>query len=97
MEAVHANAPDFLIADGVMPEMSGIDLAIMVRETFPRCTVLMFSGQVASAHMLETASDHRHYFEVLKKPVHPTEILARDFSGLGLGSGSEGSTDTLLS
>jgi DNA-binding NtrC family response regulator len=97
LEAVHAKAPDFLIADVIMPEMSGIDLAIVIRESFPSCTVLLFSGQIATSLLLEAAKDRGHDFEVLKKPVHPTEILARVFSGLGLGSGSDGSTNTLPS
>jgi DNA-binding NtrC family response regulator len=92
LEAVHAKTPDFLIADVIMPEMSGIDLAIVIREAYPGCTVLLFSGQVATTELLETAKDRGHNFEVLRKPVHPTEILARIFKGLGLDSGFDGTT-----
>jgi len=95
LEAVQRKAPDFLIADVVMPEMSGIELAIVIRETCPSCTVLLFSGQIVTTQLLEAARDRGHDFEVLTKPVHPGEILDRVFSGFGLASGSGGSTGKL--
>jgi DNA-binding NtrC family response regulator len=88
LEAVHAKAPDFLIADVVMPGMSGIDLAIVVQETWPNCPVLLFSGQLATSQLLDAAREGGRSFEVLSKPVPPAEIVARVFSGLGLDSAS---------
>jgi DNA-binding response OmpR family regulator len=84
LEAIYTSAPDLLIADVIMPEMSGIDLAIVVREAFPSCTVLLFSGQIATSQLLESARNRGHDFEVLTKPVPPAEILARVCGGLGL-------------
>ncbi len=69
--------PDLLISDVVMPGMSGIDLAIQFRGEYPGCKVLLFSGQAATADMLATAKLHGHDFEVLAKPVHPSDLLAR--------------------
>jgi DNA-binding response OmpR family regulator len=97
LEAMQSRAPDFLITDVVMPEMSGIELAIVVRETCPSCTVLLFSGQFATHQLLAEARNRGHDFEVLPKPVHPVEILARIFGQIGPGSGSDGSTGRLLS
>ncbi len=67
--------PDLLLTDVVMPEMSGIELAIAVRREFPRCKVLLFSGQAATADMLEEAGSRGHRFELLAKPVHPSQLL----------------------
>jgi DNA-binding response OmpR family regulator len=92
LEAVYMEAPDLLLADVIMPEMSGIDLAIVVREAFPSCTVLLFSGQIATSQLLEGAKPRGHDFEVLTKPVHPLVILERVCDGLGLKSGTGGST-----
>ena len=88
LEALYANPPHFLIADVIMPGMSGIDLAIVVRETWPDCHVLLFSGQLATAQLLDAAREGGRDFEVLTKPVPPSEIIARIFSGLGLDSAS---------
>src|SRR5947209_5971404 len=37
----------------------------------------MFSGQAATAEMLEDLSTHGHHFELLAKPVHPVDLLER--------------------
>jgi YesN/AraC family two-component response regulator len=37
-------SPDVLITDVVMPLLSGIELAIQMREHRPECKVLLFSG-----------------------------------------------------
>jgi DNA-binding NtrC family response regulator len=69
--------PDLLITDVVMPELSGIDLAIQTRELHPNCKVLLFSGQPAISGMLEAARASGHNFEVLAKPIHPGELLEK--------------------
>jgi DNA-binding NtrC family response regulator len=76
-EAARLEAPDLLISDVVMPLLSGIELAIRVREHCPNCKVLLFSGQAATAHLLEAARASGYDFEVLMKPVHPADLLAR--------------------
>ena len=70
-------APDLLLTDVVMPQLSGIDLAIQTRELYPNCKVLLFSGQPAITEMLEEARASGHNFEVLAKPIHPGELLEK--------------------
>jgi DNA-binding NtrC family response regulator len=77
LEAARLEAPDLLISDVVMPQLSGIDLAIQVRESCPNCKVLLFSGQAATTHLLDAASANGHNFELLLKPVHPADLLIR--------------------
>lgn len=77
LDAARLDAPDLLISDVVMPHLSGIELAIQVREHCPDCKVLLFSGQAATADMLETARANGNEFELLLKPVHPSDLLAR--------------------
>jgi DNA-binding response OmpR family regulator len=80
LEALNATreiVPDLLISDVMMPEMSGIELALKVREYCPECKVLLFSGQAATADLLEKARADGHDFEVLAKPVHPSDLLAK--------------------
>jgi DNA-binding NtrC family response regulator len=76
LQAAHKEAPDILITDVIMPEMSGIDLAIQLRDICPDCKVLLFSGQAATADLLEAARSSGYTFELLSKPVHPADLLA---------------------
>jgi DNA-binding response OmpR family regulator len=77
LEAARLEAPDLLIPDVVMPLLSGIDLAIQVRECCPDCKVLLFSGQAATVHMLDAARANGHDFELLLKPVYPADLLTK--------------------
>jgi DNA-binding NtrC family response regulator len=77
LESARLECPDLLITDVVMPLLSGIELAIQVREHCPDCKVLLFSGQAATAGMLENARADGHDFEFLSKPVHPSDLLAK--------------------
>ena len=77
LPAARVNAPDLLITDVVMPGLSGIDLAIALKAEFPSCKILLFSGQAATANLLETARLQGHDFEMLSKPIHPTEFLKK--------------------
>jgi DNA-binding response OmpR family regulator len=69
--------PDLLLTDVAMPGMSGIDLAIAIRHSLPKCKILLFSGQASSMDLLGTARDAGQNFTILAKPLHPTELLAR--------------------
>jgi DNA-binding response OmpR family regulator len=77
LEAARLEAPDLLITDVVMPLLSGIDLAIQVREHCPNCKVLLVSGQGATPDLVEVAGANGHDFELLVKPVHPADLLLR--------------------
>jgi CheY-like chemotaxis protein len=69
--------PDMLISDVIMTGMTGIEAAIEVRSKLPQCKILLFSGQAATADLLERARAQGHEFEILAKPVHPTDLLAK--------------------
>ena len=92
-------APDLVISDVVMPEMTGIDLAIAITETIPNCKILLFSGQAATVDLLEKARRSGHNFTTLTKPIHPTDMLRRIAESLttksGFESGSFSSRDSL--
>jgi DNA-binding NtrC family response regulator len=77
LELARAVQPDLLISDVVMPGMTGVELAIAVTQTVPGCKVLLFSGQAATADLLEKARHAGHNFTTLTKPIHPTDMLWR--------------------
>lgn len=79
-DAIGARAelvPDLLISDVVMPGMTGVDLAIHFRLAQPDCKILLFSGQAATTSFLEDARSKGFDFELLSKPVHPADLLAK--------------------
>ena len=69
--------PNMLISDVIMADLNGIDAAIRIRELLPAIKILLFSGQAATADLLEKARDHGYTFEILAKPVHPQDLLSR--------------------
>ncbi|MGA2886742.1 MAG: response regulator [Terracidiphilus sp.] len=88
LEAARSQAPDLLISDVVMPQFSGIELAIQMQKQCPNCKILLFSGQAATAGLLETAREQGYDFEVLSKPVHPTDLLKKIAEATGEGTAS---------
>lgn len=77
LQAAADDVPDLLISDVVMPGLTGIDLAIQLQDQCPQCKVLLFSGQAATSHMLESVRARGYDFQLLLKPVHPADLLAK--------------------
>jgi DNA-binding response OmpR family regulator len=77
VETARTFKPDMLISDVVMGGITGIDAALQVRAQLPSCKVLLFSGQAATVDLLGEARRQGHAFELLSKPVHPADLLAR--------------------
>lgn len=77
VEKAQSHEPDLIISDVIMPDMNGIEAAIRIREILPGCKILLFSGQAATADLLEKARLEGHEFEILAKPVHPQDLLAK--------------------
>jgi CheY-like chemotaxis protein len=75
LAAARSRAPDLLISDVAMPGISGIDLALQMRAQYPKCKILLFSGQAATFDLLEAARAQGHDFDLLLKPVPPSELL----------------------
>jgi CheY-like chemotaxis protein len=77
IEVIAEWRPDLAIIDVMLPEMNGIDLAIVTKANYRGCHVLLFSGHANTALLLEEAVKKGHQFEVLAKPVHPELMLER--------------------
>jgi CheY-like chemotaxis protein len=75
LTAARSKAPDLLISDVEMPGISGIDLAIQMKAQFPTCKILLLSGQAATLDLLHQARALGHNFDLLLKPIPPTEFL----------------------
>ena len=69
--------PDILLTDVMMPDLSGIDLAISLRRANSNCRILLFSGQACALDLLCDARRRGYDFELLQKPLHPMQLLLR--------------------
>ena len=77
LELAESFKPDMLISDVIMADLNGIDAAIRIRSLLPEIKILLFSGQAATADLLEKARTEGYEFEILAKPVHPQDLLTR--------------------
>ncbi|MGA2168447.1 MAG: response regulator [Terracidiphilus sp.] len=77
LELATTFAPDMLISDVIMADLNGIDAAIQIRALLPRIKILLFSGQAATADLLEKARARGYEFEIMAKPVHPQDLLTK--------------------
>lgn len=75
LEAAPEFEPEMLISDVIMADLNGIDAAIKIRAILPGIKILLFSGQAATADLLEKARAQGYDFEILAKPVHPQDLL----------------------
>jgi DNA-binding response OmpR family regulator len=82
LEIALTTPPEMLITDVILPGMNGIELAIKIRRIFPDCKILLFSGQAATVDLLASANGAGHHFNLLSKPIHPRDLLAKVSEGL---------------
>jgi CheY-like chemotaxis protein len=77
LETARKLRPDIVISDVLMPKMSGVELGILVRREFPDIKVFLFSGQAATIELMHKAKADGHSFELLPKPIHPEDLIAK--------------------
>jgi CheY-like chemotaxis protein len=77
LEAASMKSPGLLLTDVVMPELSGVDLAVQIKEKCPGCKILIFSGQAGTTDLLTAAQKQGHNFPLVAKPIHPADLILR--------------------
>lgn len=75
IERVLQFSPQVFLCDVMMPDMNGVEVAIRVRAILPECRIVLFSGQAGVDDLLREASLRGHEFELLLKPIHPSELV----------------------
>ncbi|HEY6488495.1 MAG TPA: response regulator [Terracidiphilus sp.] len=75
IEAIQQRCPDIIVSDVVMPDLNGIQLAKAARSICPNARVVLFSGNVDTASLVDEASVEGYFFEILAKPIHPLRLL----------------------
>ena len=74
--SAESECPDVLLTDVMMPQLNGVDLGVQFKAIHPTCRVLLFSGHAATSDLLRNARETGNHFELLTKPVHPTELVS---------------------
>ena len=67
--------PDVVLSDVILPGLNGIEVGIRISALFPRCRVILFSGQAATLDLVKDAHRRGHEFEILAKPIKPDALL----------------------
>jgi CheY-like chemotaxis protein len=73
IEAVKCGCPRLLIADLKMPGMSGLELAIQIKELCANCGILLFTAQIITPDLHTVASNYG--FLILQKPSPPADLV----------------------
>jgi DNA-binding response OmpR family regulator len=77
LEKALVRSPGLLLSDVVMPALSGVDLAVQIKEKCPNCKILLFSGQAETTDLLTAARMQGHDFPLVAKPIHPADLIIR--------------------
>ncbi|WP_254059684.1 response regulator [Granulicella sp. L46] len=72
---VRKQAPDLILSDVMMPKLSGVDLAITIKNECPDCKIMLFSGHAQTLDLLSVAREKGYDFNLLAKPLHPADLL----------------------
>ncbi len=75
IELARLHCPELVLSDVMMPHVDGVEAAIAIRETCPDTRIVLFSGQAATVEILARARARGHEFELLPKPIHPTQLI----------------------
>ncbi len=70
-----AFGPDTLLCDINLPDVDGISVSLRLKRELPQLRVVLLSGEITSAELLEEAQRHGFTFEVLAKPTEPQQLL----------------------
>ena len=75
VERARAHCPELVLSDVMMPQVDGVEAAIQIRQHCPDTRIVLFSGQAATVEILARARERGHNFELLPKPIHPTQLI----------------------
>ena len=68
--------PEIAIVDVCLGRMNGIEFALHLRDSYPECKLLLFSGRTDSDVMFQGAQEMGLEFASVEKPVQPPVLIA---------------------
>ncbi len=75
LQLAHRSHFDFLVTDVVMEPMNGVRLGTIFRNLNPVARIILFTGTEDTAQLLLSTANAGYDFQILRKPVHPEQIL----------------------
>lgn len=75
IEVARRIAPELILSDVLMPHTDGVEAAIAIQKFLPETRIVLFSGQAATVEILARARKRGYHFELLAKPLHPTQLI----------------------
>jgi CheY-like chemotaxis protein len=75
IEYAKRHCPELVLSDVLMPHIDGVEAAIQISQHCPDTRIVLFSGQAATLEILSRAKDRGYTFELLPKPIHPTQLI----------------------
>ncbi len=75
IEMARRSCPELVLSDVLMPQIDGVEAAIQISELCPDTRIVLFSGQAATLEILSRAKQRGYNFELLPKPIHPTQLI----------------------
>ncbi len=75
IETARRISPELILSDVLMPHIDGVEAAITIQKFLPKARIVLFSGQAATVEILARARQKGYHFELLAKPLHPTQLI----------------------
>ena len=75
IDAARRLHPELILSDVLMPHIDGVEAAIAIQKFLPETRIVLFSGQAATVEILARARKRGYHFELLAKPLHPTQLI----------------------
>jgi CheY-like chemotaxis protein len=75
IEIAKRTCPEMVLSDVLMPQVDGVEAAIQISKCCPDTRIVLFSGQAATLEILSRARARGYTFELLPKPIHPTQLI----------------------
>ena len=75
LKACEKHTPAVVITDVMMPQMSGVDLALRLEERHPTCKVILISGMMMASDLWQEATKRANVLDFLEKPIHPDLVV----------------------
>ena len=77
LQLVGSFLPDCVISDVIMPGMNGIEICARIEKRYPKCHILLFSGQAATNELVAAAHAKGYTWELLATPMQQDDFLEK--------------------